>query len=97
MIDLFTPPYFNTVGETGSTLAEYVQAAEKQNEVAMRAIWVHGRLSPSGLVAYFPEGTPLTSIRRSLTVLTKRGLLVKTGEKVVGAFGRKEHVWKLAE
>lgn len=39
--------------------------------------------------------TPLTSFRRAISSLTKRGYLEKTGNKVKGFYGRKECQWKL--
>lgn len=87
-------PYFNTTHAIGDQLLEYHQKAEDQNDVVMAVMKVRRRMSPSMLVPYFPANTPLTSIRRSMTVLTKRGLLIKLDEKVPGNFGRQEHVWK---
>jgi hypothetical protein len=39
------------------------------------------------------NGTPITSIRRSISDLTKEGKLIKTSNKVPGMFGRPEHTW----
>jgi len=55
------------------------------------------RLSPSqvlfnsGLVA-----TPITSVRRSMSNLTKAGLLERTQFTVPGPYGRDESQWQLA-
>lgn len=38
---------------------------------------------------------PITSIRRSITSLTKDGLLVKTDKTVMGNWGMREHLWKI--
>lgn len=40
------------------------------------------------------DGEPLTSIRRAITTLFKRGLLVKTDETVTGLYGRPEHKYR---
>lgn len=40
--------------------------------------------------------TPLTSIRRSMSNLTKRGLLEKTGAQIEGPLGKPEKLWRLA-
>jgi predicted transcriptional regulator len=37
---------------------------------------------------------PLTSIRRAMTNLCKRGLLVKTDATRVGIYGKQEHIYK---
>ena len=41
-----------------------------------------------------PSGTPLTSIRRALTNLTDRKLLIKTDKKQKGNYGRAETCWR---
>ena len=38
---------------------------------------------------------PLTSIRRALTTLKMRGIVGKTGQVAVGAYGRNEHLWRI--
>lgn len=38
---------------------------------------------------------PLTSIRRAMSNLTKRGLLRMLPERVEGLFGEPEHLWEL--
>jgi hypothetical protein len=43
----------------------------------------------------FDESTPLTSVRRSITTLTKKGELQQTGEQREGLFGKKNYTWKL--
>ena len=96
--DLLRPApdgYFNTVGERGKDLSTYRAKAEIQTEAILAAIAMRGKASPSQLAPAFP-GVPLTSIRRAMTVLTQRGKLVKLDERVVGAYGRNEHVWAIA-
>ena len=96
--DLFTldpPGYFNTVGEVGLPLATYRTKAEDQTAAVLAEMQRRGSASPSQLAPAFPS-VPLTSIRRAMTVLTGRGLLVKTADKTIGAYGRNEHVWAIA-
>jgi hypothetical protein len=40
------------------------------------------------------QNTPLTSIRRAITNLTKQGKLRKTNIKVQGKYGRQEYCWE---
>jgi len=40
---------------------------------------------------------PLTSIRRAMSNLSTRGLLVKTNKQHPGLYGRPEYYWKLPE
>ena len=42
------------------------------------------------------EGSLLTSVRRSITNLTKVGRLKKTGVKKTSIYGRPEYVWELS-
>lgn len=45
--------------------------------------------------AILSRKTPLTSVRRAMSNLTKAGLLVKTGIKIAGPYGRDEYCWRL--
>ena len=59
------------------------------------------KLTPSEVyliynVDYKPN-TPITSIRRAMNTLTKRGKLVKTDEMKEGEYGKPEHCWRLAK
>ena len=38
---------------------------------------------------------PITSVRRALTNLTNEDKIIKTDVKVVGLYGKKEHLWRL--
>ena len=38
---------------------------------------------------------PLTSIRRALTCLKKKGLVRKSGKVAVGRYGKNEHLWEV--
>ena len=38
---------------------------------------------------------PITSIRRAITTLTKRGYLIKSDEMKKGLYGVSEYVWRL--
>ena len=90
--------YHNTCGIENT--AEYERKAISQDEVIMRHFrnCAYGTLySPSKLNKWVLRNAPITSVRRSLTGLTKAGLLVKTDMMVDGLYGRPESLWKLAE
>ena len=87
--------YFNTVGESGKDLSTYRAKAADQTDRVLAEMIRLGKASPSQVGRSFVS-VPLTSIRRAMTVLTGRGLLVKTAERVVGVYGRNEHVWAIA-
>ena len=90
--------YHNTCGIEDTR--DYERKAFSQDEVIMRHMkeCTYGTLiSPSELNTWVLPNAPITSVRRSLTGLTKAGLLVKTSYLVDGPYGRPEGLWKLAE
>ncbi len=91
--------YFNTTGQSGTALTKFKRAAANQDD---KVLDVFKRLSKSKLTpeqvwlqAGVSDATPITSIRRSLTNLTKRGELVKTDTMKWGPYGRPCHTWTL--
>jgi hypothetical protein len=99
--------YFNTTNESGTTLKNNVAKAKSQEEKIFKLFqldfeyWSKNKnpyigLTPVDLLDFFPK-YPITSIRRSLTNLTKQGKLIKTDEKRIGMYGRSEYVLKLNE
>lgn len=93
-----TQTYFNTTNETGEELRG-AKAAWNQQEVALFLMFrQYHALAPSEawrLYAGEDGDTPITSIRRAISNLTRRGVLVKTKNKQIGAYGRNEHVWEM--
>lgn len=86
-------------------LIEFNQKALKQDDEIL-AIYQARRdscpfhtswLSPSQVWEKLGQGCPLTSVRRSLCNLTKRGLLRKTGASRQGLYGKAENYWELEE
>lgn len=89
--------YHDTGAAPTVNLAEYrAQAASQDQEILtlFRLAPAGFETSPSKLADAFPQW-PITSIRRALTNLTKRGELEKAPRMVQGAYGRPEHVWRL--
>ena len=85
--------YHNTNDETGIQLGKSEIKCVHQEELIFRTFQVFARLKPSDLLIGFPE-YPLTSIRRAITNLTRKGLLIKTDETALGIYGKNEHFWK---
>ena len=52
-------------------------------------------VSPWQMQGMLEGDVPITSIRRAMTNLTKRGVLVKTDHKRRGRHGRSEYMWQL--
>jgi len=106
MYDLFTnaegafsdQSFYNTTHEKGETLEVFHRKADRQDMKVLNAFSIFLKLSPEECwkLFYFQEkGVPLTSIRRSITNLTKAGKLVKTNEKRIGIYGRPEYIWEI--
>jgi len=92
--------FHNTIDEAGAELARSIATAKGQ-DAAVLAIFARTDrpLSPSqvwldGWKA--GNGWLLTSVRRSMSNLTERGLLVRNDELVPGRFGKREHTWSRA-
>ena len=93
--------HYNTTKENGTELVDYRLKNLKQEDVIKELFLRQGKLTPSlALVHYIAltgkDNTPLTSIRRCISDLTKDGYLTQTGEKMKGSFGRNEWIWKKA-
>jgi predicted ArsR family transcriptional regulator len=89
--------YHNTTNSTGQRLDQYENKAKSQDDRILEWFNHHqSTATPSyTLRVVFSNSIPLTSVRRSLSNLTKAGLLVKTDHQVSGPYGRPEHCWKL--
>ena len=89
-------PFFNTVNAVGEKLSTYEAKASSQEAVILAHMRQHpGRMfTPSELHAkLFDHLVPITSIRRSVTNLSKAGHLKKTDIRVTGPYGMPEHCW----
>lgn len=93
--DYMAGTYFNTTSEGGSELMAAQEVCGEQETVVAALFCSHGWLSPSQAHHLYPDdATPLTSIRRAITVLTNKGILQKTDDKVTGIYGKPEYIWK---
>lgn len=84
--------FFNTTKENGTLLIEFDKLAEKQENEILSLFQQKQSLTPSDVLV-LTDNILLTSIRRSITNLTKKGKLIKSDEKKVGIYGRKEYIW----
>jgi hypothetical protein len=95
--------YHDTTNEPVQLNIVYEQKARDQDRLILGYFKaLNTPLSPSQIFNILmtfdeiPKDTPLTSIRRAITNLTKRGLLRKTDKKVIGKYGRQEYLWEKA-
>lgn len=94
--------YYNTVNEKGDDLKKNKIKAQSQDEV-ISDFFINnpGELfTPWEIrnMVFNPPYPPITSVRRSMTTLTKKGILEKTNHKKhVGQYDRVSYSWTLNE
>lgn len=91
--------FFNTTGETDN-LPEYNSKAATQNERVLKILTeAKTHLTPAEVWAryckYYNSKTPITSIRRSISNLTKKEKLEMVYVKKIGLFGRPNYQWRI--
>jgi hypothetical protein len=99
--DLFPHSYFNTTSLTGDELSRKELKAGTQNALILDCF----KENPNALFNPFDVkfmcvdlwDTPITSIRRAITTLTKLGYLEKTDIRRKGDYGDDNFCWKLAK
>jgi len=95
--------FFNTIKAQGESLIQSEKKTQSQDELVM---WLFRAFNNNGFtpskvwsnlidLRKIDRNTPLTSIRRSISTLTKEGLLQATDKQVKGYFGKPEHVWQI--
>ena len=88
--------FYNTIGLQGSELAQANASCETQEERVLKIMQVGCSFTPSHVHwvynEFYPE-VPITSIRRAMTNLTRRGLIRKTDEKEEGKYGKLNYKW----
>ena len=102
--------YHNTTESSGQDLDKYESQAKSQDEIILQEITYHDLAfygtryqkhgwTPSeveqAIIRHHNKHWPITSIRRALSNLTKRGLLQKLDTQRNGPHNRPEHCWSL--
>ena len=93
--------FFNTIKAQSEELHKLIVNAGNQNNrilAIFQAYAPEGELTPFEVLTIykkFHKTCPITSIRRSMNVLTEKGLLVKTDKMRLGEYHMKSHCWKL--
>ena len=105
--------YFNTTEEPREKVKQYKAKAQTQEDKILSIFRYFDKpLTAEDIHKHFDSSTPLTSIRRAITVLAtgrevtdsenmneiiyEAGKLEKAG-KVKGQYGRNIHTWKLTK
>ncbi len=93
--------FHNTINLSGEELTKASARAAKQEDLILSIFKANPsrNLSPTQIHSIFQLRyqlhSPITSIRRGLTNLTKSEKLIKTEVMVEGNYGLKEHCWTL--
>lgn len=90
--------YYNTTKLSGKELETATGQAKAQDFKVLDFFKDNpGKLFTPDEVHYkvFSPRTPVTSVRRSITNLTKQDLLEKVSVKRMGKYGKATHTWKL--
>lgn len=89
--------YYNTTHLSGDALKHAVAAAARQDQAILLLFENCGRpFSPSQVYRLMQKAGhnwPITSVRRAITNLEQAGRLTKTGDLIIGLFGRPENTW----
>lgn len=96
--------YYDTTGSRKYSYEQYKEYAQinvKQETAILNVarILINNEFSPSQMLQKMESMgklIPITSVRRAISDLTRDGKLVKTDKQVIGIYGRKEYVWRLA-
>jgi predicted transcriptional regulator len=91
--------YYNTTNINGKFLSDAVKKAKSQNDKILNFMLENPnkKYTPEHVHdLLFSENVPLTSVRRSFSVLQGKGMITKTKEKVLGKYGRPVYVWVLS-
>lgn len=90
--------YYNTTSLRGQPLKSAEKKSLTQDEAILHLFQSRTRdFTPSEvkrILDHTLNNPPLTSIRRSISSLTKSGNLIKTDKKRVGSYGRLEYAWR---
>nr|WP_298656314.1 hypothetical protein [uncultured Flavobacterium sp.] len=92
-------PYYNTTYQTGQSLIEFSEKADKQDALVYDVFRFNPEkeFTPFNVqyeLAKIGKQYPITSIRRSINTLTKDGKLKKLERLVLGDYDRPNHTWK---
>jgi|WetSurMetagenome_2_1015567.scaffolds.fasta_scaffold762419_2 hypothetical protein len=90
--------FYNTIALKGQEIKKARNNVDRQEDRIMDFFecFPHFAFAPFEINAAFPDML-LTSIRRTITDLTRIGKLQKTDVLVDGPYGMKTHTWKIKQ
>lgn len=88
--------YHNTTNSSGQTLLIFEEKAQTQEEIILQFFKAYkSDYTPDEVMRFLNfENTPITSIRRAITNLTKKGELIKTSIQRMGSYGKPTYSWR---
>ncbi len=94
--------YHNTNSESGETLKSSEHKAIKQEDAVLAYFkrFKDHSCTPDAVYIYMVKkghNWPITSIRRAITNLTDKGMLIKTRIQQLGSYGKKCFTWRYRE
>lgn len=91
--------FYNTTNLEGSDLEKAESKSLSQQELILSFFKNHPvkEYTPFEVQSLVGLKSPITSIRRAMTNLTKDGKLEKTGRKKAGAYGMLNYTWKFKQ
>jgi hypothetical protein len=93
---MYRESFHNTIEETGQTLLQFEAEALTQENLVMEIFRrVNRPLAWGEVRGLLPGDMHEVSIKRSITNLANRGTLKKTGERVMGPYGKQTHGYAL--
>lgn len=90
--------FFNTIDLKGTELLNAIDKAQHQERKVLDIMRVYKKLTPfevSDIYNSLYPAAPVTSIRRSMTVLTDKGFLEMCDEMKKEVYGKPNHYWRL--
>lgn len=91
--------FYNTINAQGDELKQHEATAATQAEMILRIFKGHPDqdFTPCEIHNYFLDAPLLTSVRRSITNLTRGGHLERTKTRRLGAHGAMNYTWQLKQ
>lgn len=91
------PAFFDTIGLSPEERRRAEALGLNQEQRIMRLFASCGLelLTPEDVLPALAVGTPITSARRAMTSLARRGKLIKTTIQREGRYGRRIHYWSM--
>lgn len=87
--------YFNTTGEAPQLELQFERKATKQEALILNVMRLYRKdFTAFELLAHFPANTPVTSVRRALTLLHQAGQIRRVGKRLE-PFGRNNYTYAL--